>query len=136
MNAFLDARSNLCYTQINVEQDHHFGGDGRCAFGSSGGFHRAIMHPHQRVGAKSLSSQRAALTKPVARHLRRTKATPRSQPLAKSRFQLQTKRDFGRVTHGSFAEPGIWQLNDFLLSNAASDAHSPPTLALICIRLI
>jgi hypothetical protein len=55
MNTFLDARSNLCYTQVDVEQDHHFVGDGLRAFYGSGGFHRAIMHPHEPVGAKSLS---------------------------------------------------------------------------------
>jgi hypothetical protein len=55
LNAFLDARSNLCYTHINVEQDHHFAGDGRCAFHGSGGPYRAIMHPLQFTGAKSLS---------------------------------------------------------------------------------
>ena len=55
MNAFLDARSNLCYTQVNVEQDHTFAGDGCRAGYSSGRFHSAIMHPHQPVGAKSLS---------------------------------------------------------------------------------
>jgi len=56
MNAFLDAGSNLCYTQINVEQDHHFAGDGRCAFHSSSRSYRAIMHPFQRTRAKNLST--------------------------------------------------------------------------------
>jgi hypothetical protein len=32
-----------------------------------------------------------------------------------SRFQLQTKRDMGRVTHGSLAEPGSWR-STFLAS--------------------
>jgi hypothetical protein len=54
MNGCLDARSNLWYTQINVEQDLHFAGDGRGAFHSSGGSPRAIVHPLQRAGAKSL----------------------------------------------------------------------------------
>jgi hypothetical protein len=45
----------LCYTEINVEQDHNFDGDGCRAFHGPGGFHRAIMHRLQRVGAKSLS---------------------------------------------------------------------------------
>jgi hypothetical protein len=57
LNAFLDARSNSCYTEINVEQDHHFAGDGRCAFHSSGGSYRAIMHPLERARAKSLSTR-------------------------------------------------------------------------------
>jgi len=55
MNAFLDARSNLCYTQVNAEQDHNFHGDGRRAFHGSGGSCRAIMHPFQRAKSKSLS---------------------------------------------------------------------------------
>ena len=55
MNALLDARSNLCYTQINVEQDHNLDGDGRRAFYGSGGSRRAIVHPHQRAKSKGLS---------------------------------------------------------------------------------
>jgi hypothetical protein len=57
MNALLDARSNLCYTQINVEQDHNFNGDSYRAFYGSGGSRRAIMHPLQRAGSKSLSTK-------------------------------------------------------------------------------
>ena len=57
MNAFLDARSNLCYTQVDVEQDHNFDGDGRRAFCGSGGSRRAIMHPFQRAKSKSLSTK-------------------------------------------------------------------------------
>jgi len=45
MNAFLDARSNLCYTQVNAEQDHSFDGDGRRRFHGSGGSRHAIVHP-------------------------------------------------------------------------------------------
>jgi hypothetical protein len=47
MNTFLDARSNLCYTQVDAEQDHNFDGDGRRAFCGSGGSRLAIMHPLQ-----------------------------------------------------------------------------------------
>jgi len=57
MNSCLDARSNLCYTHINVEQDHHFAGGGRCAFHGSGGFYRAIMHALQRARAKNVSTR-------------------------------------------------------------------------------
>jgi len=57
MNALLDARSNLCYTQINVEQDHNFDGDGYRAFYGSGGSCREIMHLHQRAKSKSLSAR-------------------------------------------------------------------------------
>ena len=55
MNAFLDARSNLCYTQINVEQDHSFDDHGRRAFHWSGESCRAIVHPLHRAKSKSLS---------------------------------------------------------------------------------
>jgi hypothetical protein len=55
MNAFLDARSNLCYTQINVGQDHNFDGDGRRAFHGPGESHCAIVHPLQRAESKGLS---------------------------------------------------------------------------------
>ncbi len=57
LNAVLDARSNLCYTQVNVEQDHNLDGDGRCAFYGSGGSRRAIVHPHQRAKSKGLSTK-------------------------------------------------------------------------------
>jgi len=57
LNAFLDAWSNLCYTQVNVEQDHSLSGDGYRAFYSSGGPRRAIMHPHQRAKSKGLSTK-------------------------------------------------------------------------------
>jgi hypothetical protein len=57
MNALLDARSNLCYTQINVEQDHNVDGDGRRAFCGSCGSCRAIVHPHQRAKSKGLSTK-------------------------------------------------------------------------------
>ena len=57
MNAFLDARSNSCYTEINVEQDHNFDGDGRRAFYGSGRPRRAIVHPHRRAKSKSLSTK-------------------------------------------------------------------------------
>jgi len=57
MNAFLDARSNLCYTQINVEQDHNLSGDGCRAFYGSGGLRRAIVHPCQRAKSKGLSTK-------------------------------------------------------------------------------
>ena len=49
MNAFLDARSNLCYTESNVEQDHGFGGDGRRAACGSDGRYRAIVYPLERA---------------------------------------------------------------------------------------
>ncbi len=49
MNDVLDARSNLCYTQVNAEQDHDFDGDGRRAFCGSGRFRRAIMPPFQHT---------------------------------------------------------------------------------------
>src|SRR5438128_532715 len=54
-NILLDARSNLCYTQVNVEQDHHFDGDGCRAFHGSGRSRRAIMHPLEHGKSKSLS---------------------------------------------------------------------------------
>jgi hypothetical protein len=45
----------LCYTQINVEQDDNFDGDGRRAFYGSDGQGRAIVHSVQRAKSKSLS---------------------------------------------------------------------------------
>ena len=56
LNAFLDVRSNLCYTDGNVEQDHTFGGDGHRAFYGSGGPHRAVMHPLQCARATSVQA--------------------------------------------------------------------------------
>jgi hypothetical protein len=57
LNAFLDGRSNLCYTQINVEQDHNLDSDGRRAFHGSGGCRREVVHPVQRAKSKSLSTK-------------------------------------------------------------------------------
>jgi hypothetical protein len=57
LNASLDAQSKLCYTAINVEQDHNFDGDGCRAFHGSGGSRRAIMHPSRRGKSKSLSAK-------------------------------------------------------------------------------
>ena len=54
MNAFLDARSNLCYTQVNVEQDHTFAGDGCRALYGSGGSRTAIVHSHECAGSGSV----------------------------------------------------------------------------------
>jgi len=62
-------------------------------------------------------------------------AAPSSQPLAKSNSSY-------KLNATSIAVPAVvspsWEFGaqHLLLSNAASDAHSPPTLALICIRLI
>lgn len=55
LNAFLDARSNLCYTEGNVEQDDNFDGNGRRAFHRSDRRYREIVHPLQRAKSKSLS---------------------------------------------------------------------------------
>jgi hypothetical protein len=57
LNAFLDAWSNLCYTQINVEQDHNLDGNRRRAFHGSGGCRREVVHPFQRAKSKSLSTK-------------------------------------------------------------------------------
>jgi hypothetical protein len=57
LNAFLDARSNLCYTQFDVEQNHDFGGGGYRALYGSGEPLRAIVHPLQRAKSKGLSTQ-------------------------------------------------------------------------------
>ncbi len=55
MNAFLDSRSNLCYTQVNVEQDHSVDGDGCGAFHGAGESRREVVHPFQCAKSKSLS---------------------------------------------------------------------------------
>ncbi|HEU5247195.1 MAG TPA: hypothetical protein VFU09_08915 [Candidatus Udaeobacter sp.] len=55
MNAVLDAPSNLCYTESNVEQGHNFDGDGCRALFGAGGSRRGIMHSLQRAKSKSLS---------------------------------------------------------------------------------
>jgi hypothetical protein len=54
LNAFLDAWSNLCYTQIDVEQDHNFGRDGCRALYESGGSRAAIMHSLQCTGSRRM----------------------------------------------------------------------------------
>ncbi|MGA7274684.1 MAG: hypothetical protein WBX14_07550 [Candidatus Udaeobacter sp.] len=57
MNGSLDARSNLCYTQINVEQDYSFDRNGGRAFHESASSQCAIVHLLQRAGAKGLSPE-------------------------------------------------------------------------------
>ena len=56
MNAFLDARSNACYKDSNVEQDHHFGRDECRADDSSGKSHGAIVHYLQRASTTSVQA--------------------------------------------------------------------------------
>ena len=56
LNAFLDARSNLCYTHVNAEQDHNFDGDDRGALHGSDGQYRAIVHSFQRAGTTSVQA--------------------------------------------------------------------------------
>ena len=56
LNAFLDARSNLCYTDDNVEQDYHFDSDGHRAGYSTGKSYRAIVHPLQRASTTSVQA--------------------------------------------------------------------------------
>jgi hypothetical protein len=54
LNALLDARSNLCYTRLNAEQDHNFDRNGGRAFHSSGSAQRAIVHSLKCAGAKGM----------------------------------------------------------------------------------
>ena len=53
---FFDWQSNLCYTNLDAEQDHDFSGDGCRAGSGSDGLRRAIVHPGQRVKSESLSA--------------------------------------------------------------------------------
>ena len=55
LNGCLDARSNLCYTQVNAQQDHSFDGDGRRRLYGSDRSRHAIVHPFQRAKSKGLS---------------------------------------------------------------------------------
>jgi hypothetical protein len=45
MSTCLDAESNLCYTELDAEQDYDSGCVGRRAGRRSNGVRRAIMHP-------------------------------------------------------------------------------------------
>jgi len=56
LNAFLDVRSNLCYTDANVEQDRTFDSDGHRAGYSAGKSYRAIVHPLQRADTTSVQA--------------------------------------------------------------------------------
>jgi hypothetical protein len=56
VNAFLDARSNACYKDSNVEQDHHFGRNDRGADHSSDESHGAIVHYLQRASTTSMQT--------------------------------------------------------------------------------
>jgi hypothetical protein len=60
---------------------------------------------------------------------------PLSEPLAKADSGYKVNATF--VTLPTAVSPTLeFGAQRFLFSNAASGAHSPPTLALICIRLI
>jgi hypothetical protein len=61
------------------------------------------------------------------------KSTP-SQPLAKADSGYKVNATFVALPVVLTRPESVAQL--FLISNAESGAHSPPTLALICIRLI
>src|SRR5206468_602996 len=62
------------------------------------------------------------------------KSTP-SQPLAKADSSYKLNASWVALPTAVSPSPDS-DAQQFLLSNAASSAHSPPTLALICIRLI
>ena len=49
-------RSNLCYTDGNVEQDRTFDSDGHRAGYSAGKSYRAIVHPLQRANTTSVQA--------------------------------------------------------------------------------
>jgi len=104
LNAFLDARSNLCYTDDNVEQDYHFDSDGHRAGYSTGKSYRAIVHPLQRA---STTSVQAGLLRQqnVLRNFKRAQIDSIAAA-DERRFELQSKRDTHRVACRS-AESGI-----------------------------
>ena len=56
LTAFLDARSNTCYKENNVGQDHNLDGDDRGALHGSDGQYRAIVHSFQRAGTTSVQT--------------------------------------------------------------------------------
>jgi len=62
------------------------------------------------------------------------KSTP-SQPLAKTDSSYKLNATF-IASPAAFSPSREFGAQQLLLSNAASGAHSPSTLALICIRLI
>jgi hypothetical protein len=96
----------LCYTQISVEQDHNFAGDGCRGLYGSGWFRAAILHPFDSAGAKSLSTRvlrEQNLLRDVAK-----KHSGLITAAGEIRFQLQAKRDIVCGSYGRFAEPGIW----------------------------
>ena len=104
MNAFLDVRSNLCYTDGNVEQDRTFDSDGHRAGYSAGKSYRAIVHPLQR--ADTTSVQAGLLRQQnVLRNFKRAQIDSIAAT-DERRFELQSKRDTHRVACRS-AESGI-----------------------------
>ena len=56
LNAFLDVRSNLCYTQVDAQQDYDFSGDGCHAGRSAASILHPIVHPRERGKSKGLST--------------------------------------------------------------------------------
>jgi hypothetical protein len=101
----------LCYTQINVEQDHNFDGDGCRASHGFGGSRRAIVHPLQRAGSKSLSVK-LLRQQDVLRDIAKQDSSVVAAACS-IRFQLQAERDMRRVGSRSFAGLGIWRSTIF-----------------------
>jgi hypothetical protein len=56
LNAFLDALSNACYKERNVEQDRSSDSDGHRAGYSAGKSHGAILHYLQRARATGVQA--------------------------------------------------------------------------------
>jgi hypothetical protein len=97
-------RSNLCYTDGNVEQDRNFDSDGHRAGYSAGKSYRAIVRPLQR--ADTTSVQAGLLRQQnVLRNFKRAQIDSIAAA-DERRFQLQSKRDTCRVACRS-TESGI-----------------------------
>ena len=133
MNASLDARSNLCYTKSMLSRIIISLATAAALFTAPAGLTaRSCMlssAPEQKTCQPGCCANKTCCATSKAH-----KATS-TQPLVKpdSSYKLNAtcvglvpavlpSREFGA--------------QQFLLTNAASSAHSPPTLALICIRLI
>jgi hypothetical protein len=133
MNAFLDARSNLCYTGIKLSRIIISMAMAAALFTAPVGLaSRSCILP-SAVSQKACQSSCCANKTCCATSSKNT--APTSQPLAKA--DSSYKLNATSIAVPADVSPGReFGTQRFALFNAASGAHSPPMLALICIRLI
>ena len=133
MNASLDARSNLCYTKSMLSRIIISLATAAALFTAPAGLTaRSCMlssAPEQKTCQPGCCANKTCCATSKAH-----KATS-TQPLVKPDSSYNLNATSVAVATAALPSPEFCTQR-FALSNAASGGHSPPTFALICIRLI